>query len=154
MTESLDLTWKKLEAIVNKIVKGISKADKMIRSLSKSKKSKNIKSVLPIHTNIGIKRKPIFLTFSAKETFNQLRQAFTKVLILWHFDPECHLWIEIENLGYVIREILSQLIFNHLTFDQAKWHHVPYFLRKMVLAEMRDKTHIGKFLIIIEVFKI
>ena len=48
-----------------------------------------------------------YLTPNAKKTFIQLRQAFTKGLILWYFDPECHIRIEIDASGYVISGVLS-----------------------------------------------
>ena len=32
-----------------------------------------------------------YLTLNAKRVFTQLRQAFTKALILRHFDSECHI---------------------------------------------------------------
>ena len=35
-----------------------------------------------------------YLTPSAKQAFTQLRQAFTKAPILWHFDQECHIQVE------------------------------------------------------------
>ena len=59
----------------------------------------------------------IFLILYVKEAFNQLRQAFTKALILWHFDPEYHIQIKTDASGYAIWKILSQLIFHHLISD-------------------------------------
>ena len=52
-------------------------------------------------------KEPKFLTSNAKEVFNYLRQAFTKVLILYHFDPQCYIWIETDVSGYAIGEVLS-----------------------------------------------
>ena len=66
---------------------------------------------------IGATEKSTFLNSGATETFNQLKQAFTKALILWYFDPEYHIRIEINTSSYVIGEILSQLIFDQLTSD-------------------------------------
>ena len=61
-------------------------------------------------TNFDVTRDgPKFLTPNAKIAFNCLRLAFTKALIFWRFDPECHIWIEIDALGYAISEMLSQL---------------------------------------------
>ena len=85
------------------------------RNPSKSKKPKNAKS--GIQTHLGAIGEPTFLTLDAREAFNQLRQAFTKVLILRHFDLECHIWIEINASGYTIGEVLSQLTSDHLTSD-------------------------------------
>ena len=51
-----------------------------------------------------------FLTSDVKMTFNCLRLAFTKTPILWHFDLECHIWIETDASGYAINGALSWLI--------------------------------------------
>ena len=56
-----------------------------------------------------------YLTPGAKQAFTQLRQAFTKAPILWHFDPECYIQIETNASGYVIGEVLSQLTLNNLS---------------------------------------
>ncbi len=50
-----------------------------------------------------------FLTFEARKTFTELRQAFVKTPILNHFDPECHIQIETDASDYAIGGILSQL---------------------------------------------
>ena len=50
------------------------------KNLSESKKSKNVKS--EIQMPIRATGEPTFLTPGAREAFNQLRQAFTKVSIL------------------------------------------------------------------------
>ena len=41
--------------------------------------------------------------------FAELRQAFIKVPILHHFDPECHIQIETDASGYAIGGVLSKL---------------------------------------------
>ena len=80
-----------------------------------SKKPKNIKS--GIQTHIRATKEPIFLIPGTKEVFNQLRQAFTKVLILRHFDLECYIQIETDTSGYDMGRVLSQLVSNHMTSD-------------------------------------
>ena len=102
---------------------------------------------------IGATGEPTFLTPGAREAFNQLRQAFTEAPILRHFDPECHIRIETDALGYAIGGVLSQLTSDHLTSDQGQWHPVAYFLRKMIPAETRYETHDGELLAIVEAFK-
>ena len=69
---------------------------------------------------IGATEEPTFLTPYARETFNQLRQAFTKAPILQHFDPECHIRIETDNSGYAIKGVLSQLTSDYLTSNQGQ----------------------------------
>ena len=121
------------------------------RNLSKSKKLKNTKS--GIQTRIGATGEPTFLTPGAREAFNQLRQAFTEAPILQHFDPECHIRIETNGSGYANGGVLSQLTSDHLTSDQGQCHLVAYFLRKMIFAETRYKTHNGELLVIVGAFK-
>ena len=50
-----------------------------------------------------------YLTPNARRVFIQMRQAFTKALILWHFNPECHIRIETNASGYAIGGVLIQL---------------------------------------------
>ena len=102
---------------------------------------------------IGAMEEPIFLTPSARKAFNQLKEAFTKALILQHFDPECHIGIETNASGYAIRKVLSQLISDHLTFYYGQWHLRAYFWRKMIFVETQYKTHNSKLLAIVEAFK-
>ena len=75
--------------------------------------SKNAKFEIQMH--IGAIGEPIFLIPDAKEAFNHLRQVFTEALILRHFDPECHIRIEIDTSGYAIGRVLSQLTSDFLT---------------------------------------
>ena len=80
-----------------------SKSQKLSKSGKNSSKSGN-------SPNFGATESgPSFLTPKARSTFNRLRLAFTKAPILWHFDPECHIWIETDVLGYAISDVLSQL---------------------------------------------
>lgn len=48
-----------------------------------------------------------FLISKAKEIFNYLKQAFTKVPIFRHFNLECHIRIEIDASGYIIKRVLN-----------------------------------------------
>ena len=121
------------------------------RNLSKSKQLKNDKS--RIQTHIRATGKPIFLTPGARETFNQLKQAFTKAPILQHFDPEYHIRIETNASDYIIDGKLSYLISDHLNSDQGQWHPIAYFSKKMIPAETRYKTHNDELLAIVEAFK-
>ena len=60
-----------------------------------------------------------FLTFGVRKTFNHLKQAFTKGLILQHFDLECHIRIKTNASSYALRRVLSQLIKNQVTSDET-----------------------------------
>ena len=84
------------------------------RNLSKSeKRSKNAKS--GNQTRIRAMEESKFLTSKTREVFNLLQQAFTKAPILWHFDPEYHIRIKTDALGYAIGDVLSQLTSDQLT---------------------------------------
>ena len=102
---------------------------------------------------------PSFLTPKARSAFNRLRLAFTEALILRHFDPECHIWIETDALGYAIGGVLSQLASGTspdgivTKTDLGQWHLVAFFSRKMIPAETRYETHDGELLAIVEAFK-
>ena len=56
-----------------------------------------------------------YLTSKAWLAFTKLRKAFTKALILRHFDLEYHIQIGIDASGYGIDGVLSQLILDHLS---------------------------------------
>ena len=43
--------------------------------------------------------------------FNHLLLTFIKAPILWHFDPEYHIQIEINASNYAIDSMLSQFVF-------------------------------------------
>lgn len=48
-----------------------------------------------------------FLIFKAKKTFIHLWKLFTKLSILYHFDPKSYIWIETDASGFVIYKVLS-----------------------------------------------
>ena len=101
-----------------------------------------------------------FLTPEARLAFTQLRQAFVKAPILYHFNLESHIRIETDASGYAIGGILSQLSSGArpdgvvTKDDLGKWHPIAFFSKKMIPVETRYKTHDGKLLAIVEAFKI
>ena len=103
--------------------------------------------------------RPSFLTPNARTAFNCLQLAFIKAPIFWHFNPEYYIWIEIDALDYAIGRVLSQLtsgicaneVVNKANLGQ--WYLVAFFSRKMILIKIQYKTHNGKLLAIIEIFK-
>ena len=52
---------------------------------------------------------PSFLTPDARQAFTQLRQAFTKALILRHFDFEYYIQIKTDVFSYAMCNVLSQM---------------------------------------------
>ena len=87
---------------------GGSRANEIIVNLSKNMKSKKLMHML----NIGAMRKPNFLIFNAKKTFNHLWLAFIKALIFRHFDLKSHIQIKTNVTSYAIYRVLSQLNLN------------------------------------------
>ena len=112
----------------------VDEVGKKVQNLSKSKKT--VRSL-------------DFLTLGTKLAFTKLRQAFIKTPILHHFDPERHIRVETDALGYAIGGVLSQLILD----NSGRWHPVAFFSRKMIPAETRYETHDGELLAIVEAFK-
>ena len=72
-----------------------SKIDDRLANLSNSMKKKSSGSGFP--------------TSEASLAFTQWKKAFTEALILHHFDPEHHIRITTNALGYFIRRELSHL---------------------------------------------
>ena len=91
---------------------------------------------------------PVFLTADTRQAFTLFKQTFTEAPILSHFNPECHIRIEIDASDYTIDGVLSQL-----TSDSDKWNPVAYFSQKMISAKTRYETHDGELLAIVETFK-
>ena len=89
-----------------------------------------------------------FLTPKAKLAFLWLRQAFTKAAILHHFNPDRNIRIETNASGYAIGAILSQL-----APETSQWYSVALFLRKMIPAETKYKTHDQELLAIVKALK-
>ncbi len=93
--------------------------------LAKSKKSKSTKSKkldLTKGNFAKINSGTDFLTPKAKKAFTHQWKAFTEAPILRHFNPEYHIRIETDALGYTIGRILSQMILDqhfsgHLTHE-------------------------------------
>ena len=124
----------KLFRVVNNEVvgDGSSRANETIRNSSRK---------LTRMPNIRATREPNFLTSDTKKTFNHLRLAFIKALILQHFDLKSYIQIKTNALGYAIGRVLSQLNLNSDTspndlnldkFDFGQWHPVAYFSSKMI----------------------
>ncbi len=97
-------------------IKNLSTAGKLAKSkkpkLTKRKRSNLIKA----HFS-GTD----FLTSKAKKVFIYLRKAFTKALILRHFDLEYHIRIETDVSRYAIGSVLSQM-----TSDQYSSGHMTH----------------------------
>ena len=117
--------------------------DEVGKKGQKTSKSKNLsKSKKTVKSD--------FLIPKARLMFIELRQAFIKAPIFHHFDPEYHIQIKTNVLGYSINRVLSQLTSD----DLDQWHPIAFFSYKIIPVETRYKTHDGKFLAIVKAFKI
>ncbi len=143
---------------------GVGRSFENLSIAAKSTKSK--KSDLSKANFARVNSGTDFLTLKAKQAFIYLRKAFTKALILRHFDPECHIRIETDALGFIIGGVLSQMTsdqysFDHVTYEDpnsskskiGQWHSVAFFSRKMIPVETWYKTHDQELLAIVEAFK-
>ena len=124
----------RLKSVESKTGK-LSKSWKLAKSGKKLSRSGNL-------LNFSAKKTgPSLLSPDAKTIFNCLWLAFIKAPILWYFDPECHIQIETDTLGYAIGGVLSQLTLRTspdmvvTKADLAQWYQVAFFLRKMIPAE-------------------
>ena len=81
---------------------------KTAKSKSQNPKSGNL--VNSINSEATEKLK--FLTSKTRKAFNHLKQVFTKAPIFRYFNPEYHIRIKSDILGYVIGKSLNQLISN------------------------------------------
>ena len=88
----------------------LAKSQKLFKlRKSKDKKSKKLLKSGNSLTFEATEAKLSFLTPGASKAFNRLWLAFTKALILQYFNPECHIWIKTNVLGYTIGDVPSQL---------------------------------------------
>ena len=85
-----------------------SKSEKMSKSQNLVKSGKKLPKSGNSTTFDVTEDRPKFLTPDARTAFNHLWLAFTKASIFWQFDPECHIWIEIDVLGYAISGLITQ----------------------------------------------
>ncbi len=134
----------------------------------KSKSTKPKKSDLPRANSARVNSGTDFLTPKAKKAFIYLQKAFTEAPIFRHFDPEHHIRIETDALGYAIGGVLSQMtsdqyLSGHVTYKDpnsdfpkseiGQWYPVAFFSRKMIPAETHYETHNQELLAIVEAFK-
>ena len=95
----------------------------------------------------GRKSGPLEWGEREEHAFRQLRDAFTEVPILRHFDPTKRTRIETDASDYAVAGILSQLQ------EDGHWHPVAFWSRKMIAAERNYETHDKELLAIVMVFK-
>ena len=136
----------------------LSKSRKLSKSWNLAKSGKKL-SKSGNSTNFNATEDgPKFLTPDARTSFNCWWLAFIKTPILPHFNPECHIQIEINASSYAINGVLSQLASKTrpdgvvTKTDLGQWHLVAFFLRKMIPTETWYETHDSKLLAIVKAF--
>ena len=88
-----------------------------------------------------------FLTPEAKKSFQRLKNAFCKELVLQHFDVSKPIRLETNASGKAIGGVLCQ------QDKEMNWHPIAYDLHKMLPAERNYETHDTELLAIVEGFK-
>ena len=130
---------------------GKSKGQKTSKSQKSAKSGKNSSKSGNLPNFGATESEPSFLTPKARSTFNRLRLAFTKAPILQHFDPECHIRIETDALGYAINSVLSQLASRTSSdgvvtkTDLSQWYLVAIFLGKWFLQRLNTRLMMTSF---------
>ena len=79
--------------------------------------------------------------------FNTLKEIFISDVILYHYNSDYKIVIEINILDYVFESILSQYNKNGV------FHSVVYFSKKHNSAECNYKIYNKKLIVIIHVFE-
>ena len=77
----------------------------------------------------------MFPTPDIKKTFNYLRQAFIKALILQYFDLESHIQIETNVSNYVIDRILSQLSSDWVAPDEPNLSEFKNLVKNLTKSD-------------------
>lgn len=83
-----------------------------------------------------------FFTPEARVLFTHLKKALTKAPILYYFNLELSIRIEIDMSTFAISKIFSQLTLRYVTytnpnlfaFKTSQWHLVGFFSKKMISA--------------------
>ena len=102
----------------------------------------------------GKKAGRYIMTDEAQKVFKRLKNTFSSVPVLQHFDPSKPICIEMDALRFAITGILSQLgdpIPGR--WSDTHWHPVAFWSRKMIPAECNYDTHDKELLAIVKTFK-
>ena len=89
---------------------------------------------------------------AARQAFRRFIKTFTKTLMLIHFDFRNLIKVEIDASEFVIAAILFQLITLVTGVKQTQWHSIAFYLKKMILVEIRYETHDQELLFIVAAF--
>ena len=82
------------------------KNEKLFKFQKSAKSAKKLSKIKNLSNFYIKKNKSSFLTFDVKIAFHCLQLTLIKALIFQHFDPKCHIWIDIDALNYIIDNML------------------------------------------------
>ncbi|ESK81863.1 hypothetical protein Moror_9615 [Moniliophthora roreri MCA 2997] len=83
----------------------------------------------------------------AQKAFEDLKEAFTRALVLTHWEPNCPITIETYTSDYAIAAILS------ITLSNSELHPVAFLSRTLTGAELNYNMHDKELLAIFKAFK-
>ncbi|USP74003.1 retrotransposon nucleocapsid protein [Curvularia clavata] len=86
----------------------------------------------------------LILDENAKSAFKTLKNSFTAVPILTHFNPDNQTRVQVDASGGAIAGILSQYV-----PKEACWRPVDFYSRKLIAAEYNYDTHDQELLAIV-----
>jgi hypothetical protein len=98
---------------------------------------------------LKVQRQPFQLTERGKEAFHKIKTEFSKAPLLRHFDIEKPIRVETDASGFAIAGILSQ---QHVTEQEAHWHPVAFWSRKLEPAEQNYGVGEQEMLAIVKSF--
>lgn len=143
--------------------------DGEIGNLLKVKNIKNFaKFKKPAKNKANKAFKTSFFIPKAKIAFIQLRKAFIKVPIFCHSNLKYDIWIKTNASSYTISGIFSEitldwLFSNNMTLENidpkfskskiGQYYPIIVFFKKMILIEIKYKTHNPEFLAIVKAFQ-
>ena len=98
----------------------------------------------------GKKTGPFYFGLEALKAFEKLKEAFTQAPMLAHFEPELRTMLETDASGFAIGGVLSQL---HGEAQDARWHPVAFYSKKMTPTQQAYHTGDQEMLAIITAFE-
>ena len=101
-------------------------------------------------TKEGKAKGPFQLTPQGRSSFERLKEAFTTAPVLAHYDPNQPIQVETDASGFAIAGVLKQPGPNR---EQAHWHPVAFWSRKMTPAERNYGVGDMEMLAIVMAFK-
>ena len=89
------------------------------------------------------------LSETAQQLFWVLKDTFIQAPLMKHFDKFLPAWVEVDASGDTVAAILTQ---QHQFNDEAHWHPVTYWSRKLEPAEQNYETGEQEMLTIVSAF--